>query len=116
MKISKERLLKIIKEEIGREFRGYVNEAGARRMAGLTTADQIEALDKDFQFSKKPTNYRLKVIQDIQDPNKGLVFDGEEMIGELDLSKNTAWFNRILKFSPGEVDQALEYYKNRNKY
>jgi hypothetical protein len=82
-------------------------------MAGLTTADQIKDLNPDFQFSKKPKNLRLKVIQDIQDPNKGLVFDGEEMIGELDLNSSPKWLNSIVVYSPGLVDQTLEYYKGR---
>ena len=95
------------------EEEGVVSEAGQQRLAGLTTAYQILKLNPDFKFQKRPSNERLKIIQDIQDPNTGLVFDGEEMIGELDLTSSPEWFDRVLRFSPGEVDQTLEYYKGR---
>lgn len=108
MKILMENWKRFVNEE-----EGVVSEAGQQRLAGLTTAYQILKLNPDFKFQKRPSNERLKIIQDIQDPNTGLVFDGEEMIGELDLTSSPEWFDRVLRFSPGEVDQTLEYYKGR---
>jgi len=48
MKISKQRLLKIIKEEIGREFRGYINEQDGPKPLTISDAahDTTKPLEK----------------------------------------------------------------------
>jgi len=104
MKMLMENWKRFVNEE-----EGVVSEAGQQRLAGLTTAYQISKLSPDFKFQKRPSNERLKVIQDIQDPNRGLVFDGEEMIGELDLTSNPQWLDSIVVHSPGLVDQTLAH-------
>lgn len=107
MKITKNKLKQIIKEEI----EAVVNEDDSGRKAGLTTAYQILKLNPDFKFQKKPASgsQRLKALQDMDSPNTATVFDKDgDIIGTLDLKSDPYWLRSVLTHSPGLVDYTLE--------
>jgi len=110
MKITKNRLKQIIKEEL----EAAVNEADSGRKAGITTPYQILKLTKDnFKFQKKPTDgqQRLKVLQDMDNPNTATVFDLEgDVVGTLDLQSDPYWLRSVVTHDPELVDYTL---KNR---
>jgi len=107
MKITKNRLKRIIKEEIESVF----NEADSGRKAGISTPYQILKLAPDFKFQKKPTNsmQKLKVLQDMDNPDTATVFDLEgDVVGTLDLKSDPYWLRSVVTHSPGLVDHTLE--------
>jgi hypothetical protein len=109
MKITKNRLKQIIKEEI----EAAVNEADSGRKAGISTPHQIMKLAPDFKFQKKPTDrqQRLKVLQDMDNPNTATVFDLEgDVVGTLDLKSDPYWLRSVVTHTPELVDYTL---KNR---
>ncbi len=52
MKITKNKLKQIIKEEI----ENVIDEGDGERKAGISTAYQILKLNPDFKFQKKPAS------------------------------------------------------------
>jgi hypothetical protein len=91
-----------------------VNEADSGRKAGITTPYQILKLTKDnFKFQKRPTDaqQRLKVLQDMDNPNTATVFDLEgDVVGILDLQSDPYWLRSVVTHDPELVDYTL---KNR---
>ena len=107
MKITKNKLKQIIKEEI----ENVIDEGDGKRKAGLTTAHQILKLNPDFKFQKKPASgsQRLKVLQNMDSPNTATVFDVEgDIIGTLDIKSDPYWLRSVVTHSPGLVDYTLE--------
>jgi hypothetical protein len=109
MKITKQRLKQIIKEELD----ATLNEAD--RMAGQSIPSQIMRLDPNFKFDKQPTrgsDERLMVLQDIEG-NTATVFnyEGEVMGTGLDLNSSPKWLDSIVRYSPGLVKASM-----REKY
>lgn len=90
-----------------------VNEADSGRKAGISTPYQILKLAPDFKFQKKPTDgqQRLKVLQDVDNPDTATVFDLEgDVVGTLDLKSDPYWLRSVVTHSPELVDYTL---KNR---
>ena len=90
-----------------------VNEADSGRKAGISTPHQILKLDPNFKFQKKPTDrqQRLKVLQDMDNPNTATVFDLEgDVVGTLDLKSDPYWLRSVVTYDPELVDYTL---KNR---
>jgi hypothetical protein len=109
MKITKNRLKQIIKEEI----ENVIDEGDGERKAGISTPYQILKLNPDFKFQKKPTDgsQKLKVLQDTDNPNTGTVYDLDgDVMGTLDLKSDPYWLRSVVTFDPGLVDYTL---KNR---
>ena len=107
MKITKNRLKQIIKEEL----EAAVNEADSGRKAGISTPHQILKLAPDFKFQKKPTDrqQRLKVLQDVDNPNTATVFDLEgDVVGTLDLQSDPYWLRSVVRYEPELVDYTLK--------
>ena len=107
MKITKNRLKQIIKEEL----EAAVNEADSGRKAGISTPHQILKLAPDFKFQKKPTDrqQRLKVLQDMDNPNTATVFDLEgDVVGTLDLQSDPYWLRSVVRYEPELVDYTLK--------
>ena len=107
MKITKNRLKQIIKEEI----ENVIDEGVAERKAGITTPYQIKKFNPDFKFQKKYTGaqQRLKVLQDMDNPNTGTVYDRDgDVMGTLDLKSDPYWLRSVVTHAPGLVDHTLE--------
>jgi len=109
MKITKQRLKQIIKEEVEATL------TEATRKAGQALARQITKLDPNFKFSQQPArgqDEHLMVLQDIEG-NTATVFnyEGEVLGTNLNLSSSPKWFDSIVRYSPGLVKASL-----KNKY
>ena len=90
-----------------------VNEADSGRKAGISSPYQILKLAPDFKFQKKPTDgsQRLKVLQDVDNPDTATVFDLEgDVVGTLDLNSDPYWLRSVVRYDPELVDYTL---KNR---
>ena len=110
MKLTKTRLKQIIKEEI----ENVIDEGDGERKAGITTPYQIVKLNPDFKFQKKYTGaqQRLKVLQDVDSPNMGTVFDLDgDVMGTLDLKSDPYWLRSVVTHSPGLVDYTLDQHR-----
>jgi hypothetical protein len=110
MKITKNRLKQIIKEEI----ENVIDEGDGKRKAGISTPHQILKLNPDFKFQKKPTSgsQRLKVLQDVDNPNTATVLDLDgDVMGTLDLKSDSYWLRSVVTFAPGLVDRTLDQYR-----
>ena len=95
----------------------FINEeeevlAENERKAGITTYHQIRKLDPNFKFQKNPSSAseRLKVLQDMDNPNTATVFDkAGEVIGTgLDLKSDSYWLRSVVTHSPGLVDYTMD--------
>ena len=107
MKITKTRLKQIIKEEI----ENVIDEGDGERKAGISSPHQILKLAPDFKFQKKPTSrsQKLKVLQDMDNPDTATVFDLEgDVVGTLDLKSDPRWLRSVVTHPPGLVDRTLE--------
>jgi len=107
MKLTKTRLKQIIKEEI----ENVIDEGDGERKAGISDVNQIRKLNPDFKFQKKPTSrsQRLKVLQDVDNPNTATVFDLDgDVMGTLDLKSDPYWLRSVVTHSPGLVDYTLD--------
>ena len=110
MKLTKNRLKQIIKEEI----ENVIDEGDGERKAGISDVHQILKLNPDFKFQKKPTSrsQRLKVLQDVDNPNMGTVFDLDgDVMGTLDLKSDPYWLRSVVTHSPGLVDYTLDQHR-----
>ena len=106
MKITKNKLKQIIKEEI----ENVIDEGDGERKAGITTPYQIVKLNPDFKFQKKYTggSQKLKVLQDMDNPKTGTVYDLDgDVMGTLDLKSDPYLHRSVVTHSPGLVDYTL---------
>ena len=88
-----------------------VNEADSGRKAGISSPYQILKLAPDFKFQKKPTDgsQRLKVLQDVDNPDTATVFDLEgDVVGTLDLNSDPYWLRSVVRYDPELVDYTLK--------
>ncbi len=107
MKITKQRLKQIIKEELD----ATLNEAS--RKAGKTTAYQIKKLDPNFNFQTQPSDEfaGLMALQDIDNSNTATVYDANDnIVGTLDLTSSPKWLDSVIKYSPDLVRRAMGQY------